>query len=99
MQQPAGEHLAEFAGRAGRPATAVRLTGAAAAVREAIEAVPHPAAQQQLDSMASSLRRELGGNAYVDVWKAGWALPLDEAVVEALALADALADGTPTSGG
>jgi len=86
------DSLATIAGRHGRTSAAGRLAGAAAAHREALDYVPDPASQRELDDQAAAFRLELGDGAYAAAWEAGRALSLDEAVAEGLALADALAD-------
>jgi len=74
---------------------AARLFGAADAVREVAgagyEGLESPSREPDL----ASLRATLGEPAFTAAWEAGRALSLDEAIAEALALADALARGAP----
>jgi len=62
------------------------------ALLDAVDYVTDPASQRGLDEAAAGFRLELGASAFAVAWEAGRALSLDEAVAEALALADALAD-------
>ena len=75
----------------GRPVAAARMFGAAEAVREAGEFVYETMESTSREGDLSALRDELGVSAFAVAWEAGRALSLDEAVAEALDLADALA--------
>jgi len=73
------------------PGDAARLLGAAEAARRAV-GIPVQATNQALhDRGVAEARAALGAAAFEAAWAAGEALSLDEAVAEALALADALA--------
>ncbi len=82
------EAFGQLAGRLGRPATALRLYGAAEALRTDI-GEPIPAGQR--DDYALELTRtkaELRAAAAEAALAAGRALPIDDAVAEALTLAE-----------
>nr|MBA2449131.1 hypothetical protein [Chloroflexota bacterium] len=64
---------------------ALRLAGAAAALRAALGAIPSPAAQTLLERRLSSARQALDEDAAAMAWSEGQALSLDEAVAYALA--------------
>ncbi len=79
-----------------RPVRAARLLGAAAALREAIGVVPPPFDHARHDRVETAVRAALGETTFRVAWAAGRALPLEEAVAEALALAaEPLTPGTP----
>jgi predicted ATPase/transcriptional regulator with XRE-family HTH domain len=63
---------------------AVRLFGAADALREAIGLLRPPAFRGIYQRVTELARRTLGEAAYAAAWTAGRALPLEEAVAEAL---------------
>ena len=69
-----------------RPAGAARLMGAAARLREAIEAPPAPGARARNDENARVLQRILGDDGFRRGSAEGRALSLDQAVTEALAV-------------
>jgi non-specific serine/threonine protein kinase len=79
--------LEEFAGLAavqGQPDRALRLAGAAAAVREVIGSPLSPIDQAQLEGRLASARQALGEATTAATWAAGQALSLAQAVVYAL---------------
>ena len=77
--------------RSSKPERAARLLGAVAALREALGA-PVPASEREdHDHSVAATRTALGETAFAAAWAAGRALPVEEAVNEALALADELA--------
>jgi non-specific serine/threonine protein kinase len=67
-----------------RPEHAVRLTGAANALRDALGAVPHPGELALTCNMLEQAQRRLGSERYTAAWAAGTALSVDEAVTLAL---------------
>ena len=72
------------------PEHAARLLGAVAALREALGA-PVPASEREdHDHSVAATRTTLGETAFAAAWAAGRALPMEEAVNEALALVSAL---------
>ena len=90
------EHMAYnlygFAGLAldrGRDEQAARLLGAAAALAEATGAVVERVDRDQVDRDVAEVRTRLGEPAFAAAWAAGRALPLADAVAEALAAAEA----------
>ena len=73
------------------PEHAARLLGAAAALREAL-GIPVPASEREdHDRAVAATRTALGETAFAAAWAAGRALPVEEAVNEALQLVNALA--------
>jgi predicted ATPase/class 3 adenylate cyclase len=68
-------------------AGAVRALGAAAALREAIGAPLPPADRPKHEQLVTEAGARLGEGAYAEAWEAGRALPLEQAVAEALAAA------------
>jgi non-specific serine/threonine protein kinase len=73
------------------PQRAAQLLGAAAALREAL-GIPVPASEREdHDRAVAATRAALGETAFAAAWAAGRGLPMEEAVNEALALADELA--------
>jgi predicted ATPase/DNA-binding CsgD family transcriptional regulator/tetratricopeptide (TPR) repeat protein len=80
------EGLAQVAAAAGRAAQAIRLAGAAAALRDTHAAPPTPTERGQLDRWLSRARASIGARAAEAAWEAGRRLTTDEAVAEALAV-------------
>ena len=80
---------------ASRPVLAAGLLGAAEAAQETMESALEPRVLGHVKLAVTQLRATLGAQAIANAWAAGRALSLDEAVVEALALADALAGDDP----
>jgi ATP/maltotriose-dependent transcriptional regulator MalT len=64
---------------------AARLLGAAAALRQSIGAPLKPVDRPGHEATLQAARLVLGERAFVAAWAAGRALPLDEAIAEALA--------------
>jgi predicted ATPase/DNA-binding CsgD family transcriptional regulator/Tfp pilus assembly protein PilF len=83
------ERMAAVAAAMGRPSRAVRLAGAAGALRAAVGASLSPSHQARLDARLAPARRALGEAASAEAWRAGQALPLAEAVAEALVATEA----------
>ena len=89
--------IARLAAAEGQPGRALRLAGAATAVLDAAPRMPFHAWQtadwrRQAEHDLAALRTTLGP---ATTWAAGRAMPLDEAVVEALALPPPATGGTP----
>ena len=91
------EGLAAAAGAEGRPERAVRLFGAADALREALGTPLHPAHRAELERGVAAARAALGEGAFAASWEAGRALSLEEAIAAALQVDDegGDADGAP----
>jgi non-specific serine/threonine protein kinase len=79
------EDIADIAGRLGRPDVAVRLYGAADAQRERIGQEIGPLFQAEYDRDVAVSRQALGEAAFAAGWADGRALPLEQAVAQALA--------------
>ena len=68
----------------GQAEKAVRLFGAAAALRASIGSVIDPADQANHEKNRNSLRAKLGRERFKAVWDEGFALTLEQAVTHAL---------------
>ena len=77
----------------GRPDRAARLAGAAAALREATGARLPPAEAARHARHLATVRDRLGAAPFTAAWAAGTALPLEQAIMEALAMVEAVAAG------
>jgi hypothetical protein len=73
-----------------RPGDVARLLGAAAGVRERIGSPLQPWQAPSIAAYEANARDVLGEEAYLADWQEGHALTLDEAVVAAVAFADAV---------
>jgi predicted ATPase/DNA-binding CsgD family transcriptional regulator len=82
------ERLGELEAALGYHWRAVRLSGAAAALRSTIGASLSPTGQTRLDASLAAARQALGGAAVADAWRAGQALSPPEAVAAALGPAE-----------
>jgi predicted ATPase len=78
------ECFAITASAEGNAERALKLAGAAAALRLAIGVPLTPAEQARLESSLNAVRQALASAAEVPAWLAGWNLPLERAVEEAL---------------
>ena len=76
--------FAQLAAASGQPTRALRLSGAAAALREQAETVLAPAVQRRLDERLQAARRALGPRAE-EAFSDGRTLSLEAAIAEALA--------------
>ncbi|MGA2372748.1 MAG: protein kinase domain-containing protein [Candidatus Korobacteraceae bacterium] len=65
---------------------ALRFAGAAAALRERLGTPLTPAEQLKLEKVLEFARRTLGNAAGMTAWMEGWALPVEQAIQEALGL-------------
>jgi non-specific serine/threonine protein kinase len=70
---------------------AARLFGAAEALRERLGVVLEPIERPRLERAVEPARERLPEAAFAAAWAAGRSLPLDQAVAEALAVAEAVA--------
>jgi predicted ATPase/DNA-binding CsgD family transcriptional regulator len=77
--------LGWVAGALRRPARAVRLFGAAEALRERVGAAPHPPWRAEHERWTAAAWVELGEEAFAAGWAEGRALSLDQAIAYALA--------------
>jgi non-specific serine/threonine protein kinase len=94
--------LASVAALTDRFERAARLFGAAEALREVVGA-PVPRHHARYDRAVASVRADLGADAFAATWAAGRALPLADAVAEAMMISsgstsDALPGDTPSLG-
>jgi predicted ATPase/class 3 adenylate cyclase len=86
------EGLAAVVSAQGRQTLAARLFGAADVLREGIGAPLSPVDRADHDVAVQTRRESCAAEAFTVAWAAGRALPLEQAVAEALALADTLAE-------
>jgi DNA-binding CsgD family transcriptional regulator len=82
------ERFAELAAAQGQQVGALRLAGAAAALRETAGTPLSGSGQTRLDGALEPARRALGQAAPAAAWQDGRVLDLDQAVTEALAATD-----------
>ena len=88
--------LAQVAAAQGQPERAARLWGAAAAQHQVLLGRPLPADEgPTLAQATESLRARLGAASFAAAWEAGQALPLEQAVADALAEAEAQTTPAP----
>jgi predicted ATPase/transcriptional regulator with XRE-family HTH domain len=80
------EDIADIAGRIGRPEFAARLYGAADEQRVRLGMPVAPIYRAEYERDLNISRAALGEQAFAAAWTAGHALPLEQAVVEALAI-------------
>jgi hypothetical protein len=78
------EGAAGVAGAHGQPERAARLFGATDAVRTALGVPVRPVDRPRYDRDVSAVRTALGPDAFAAAWAAGRALPLEQAITEAL---------------
>ncbi len=78
------ECLAASAAAQSNAGQALHLAGAAAALRQRLGAPLTPAEQPRLEKALDFARRTLGNAAGLTAWMEGWAMPVDQAVQEAL---------------
>ena len=78
------ECLAASAAAQSNAEQALHLAGAAAALRQRLGAPLTPAEQPRLEKALDFARRTLGNAAGLTAWMEGWAMPVDQAVQEAL---------------
>lgn len=80
------EHMAAIVGDGGQPERAVRLLGAAEALREAAGAPHGPNERPHYERQVAATRDALTEAAFTAAWAAGRAMSLEQAVAEALAM-------------
>jgi tetratricopeptide (TPR) repeat protein len=78
------EALAGLAAMQGQPARALRLAGAAAALRDRIGEQPWPANQAALTRTLAAAREALSAHEQAAAWAHGRALTVEQAIAEAL---------------
>jgi predicted ATPase len=91
------EALAVSASAQSNAQLALHLGAAAAALRQRLGAPLRPSEQPRLEKALEFARRTLGNAAGLTAWMEGWAMPVDEAIRQALAVgaeSDSL-PGTP----
>jgi predicted ATPase len=81
------ECLAVSAAAQSNPGQSLRFAGAAAALRQRLGAPLTPTEQARLESALEFARRTLGSSAGLTAWMEGWAMPIEQAVAEALSCA------------
>jgi tetratricopeptide (TPR) repeat protein len=77
------ESLAALGAIQGDAEFALRMAGAAAALRKKISAPLTPAEQTKLDQALTVAREQISHDEGLAMWMKGWAMPLEEAVREA----------------
>jgi predicted ATPase len=87
------EGFAGCAASEGEPYAALRLAGAAGALREALGTPLARAERVALEDALGSARRGLTDAESAGAWMQGWGMPLDEAVALAIAAAPDSTDG------
>src|SRR5690606_39452866 len=88
------DDMARLASRTGQPEVPARLTGAAIEERQRDGVRISPTHQTQIEREMDTARQALGDTAFARELAAGRALPLEQAVAEALAFAAAM-DAAP----
>jgi DNA-binding NarL/FixJ family response regulator len=83
--------LGAVAAATGRPEQAARLFGASEAMREAQGVVLMPRERDRLERAMAPARAQLTEAAFTAAWAIGRALPVDQVIAEALAVAEEVA--------
>ncbi len=78
------ECLAANAAAQSDPVQSLRFAGAAAALRERLGAPLAPAEQHKLEKVLEFARRTVGNDVGMAAWMGGWAMPVEQAIREAL---------------
>ena len=78
------ECLAANAAAQSNAVQSLRFAGAAAALRERLGTPLTPAEQHKLEKVLEFARRTLGNAAGMTAWMEGWAMPVEQAIQEAL---------------
>jgi predicted ATPase len=78
------ESLAVSAAAQSNAERSLHLAGVAAALRQRLGAPLRPAEQPRLDKALEFARRALGNAAGLTAWMEGWAMPVEQAIEEAL---------------
>ena len=82
--------VAEVASLVGQPERAVRLFGAVEALREASGIRLSPLRRADYDRTVEGIRAYLGDAAFAEAWAQGRAMPLEQAIAQALEMKDEL---------
>lgn len=91
------EEIGKCAATRGQASSAIRLFGASSAMFAVVGVTPPPDRDPGVD--VAALRVTLAPSEFTGAWRAGQALPSDEAASEALAIAASLADTAAESKG
>ncbi len=67
-----------------QPELALRLAGAAAALRQTVGAPPSPAERDRLEKSLDAARQSVSNTAGATAWMEGWAMPVEKAIAHAL---------------
>ena len=78
------EYLAASAAAQSRAEQSLRVAGAAAALRQRLGVPLSPAEQTRLEKALEFARRTLGNARGLTAWMEGWAMPVEQAIQEAL---------------
>lgn len=78
------EGLAGVACAQGQQERAARLFGAVEVLREALHAPMPPAARPDYEGQVATVRAALGESAFAAAWAKGRAMPMEQAISEAL---------------
>jgi non-specific serine/threonine protein kinase len=78
------EGITQVAIAIAQPMPAVRLFGAAAAIRDRISHPPYPEEQIEYDSQLGEARAQLDAATFAAAWAAGQAMTTEQAIAEAL---------------
>jgi hypothetical protein len=78
------EILAAVEAVRGRSTLAARLFGAVEALREAIGVATTPIFRPSYEQFVAAVRVQLGEKNFVAAWAEGWAMPLEQAIADAL---------------
>jgi hypothetical protein len=78
------ELLAASAAAQSNAKQSLHLAGAAAALRQRLGAPLTPAEQARLEKAQEFARRSLGNALGLAAWMEGWAMPIEQAIEEAL---------------
>ena len=81
------EGIAAVLGAIGKPEQMVRIYAAVDALRTTLDAPLPPENQSEYDQAVAAARAQLGDTRFDEIWQAGRALAVEEAVAEGLALA------------
>ena len=79
-----------------QPERALRLAGAAAALRQTLGAPLTPAEQAKLERSLDLARQALANTAGASAWLEGWALPVEKAIQEAMMSDSSCSDSAQT---
>jgi tetratricopeptide (TPR) repeat protein len=80
------EGFAELASAQGQMARAAQLLGAAAGLRATIGAPRSPGERALYDRLVAGVRAQFDEAAFTAAWESGWAMSLEQAIADALAI-------------